>query len=278
MHSRLSLCTSDGLTPMLSTLIGRLDEIAVSRTNVIPWSCPVPAFGDLSHAKIATLGLNPSNREFVDESGNELDGPFRRFHTLKSLRLDRWSDAEESHLELIIECCRAYFSRNPYDGWFKRLDHIISGTEVSYYDASPEACHLDLIPYATACKWTELTRDQRSALLSVAGDTLGLLLKNSPVELLILNGHSVVEQFQEIANIPLERQTMDSWVLPRRRGTGVIGLAYNGIVGSLSGIDLGREIVVLGFNHNIQSSFGVTKKVMASIRKWIAEMAPQMAR
>src|SRR5439155_3780377 len=133
----------------------------------------------------------------LDEAGKELDGPARRFHTLRSLGLSRWSEAEERHFKLIMRSCREYFSRNPYDGWFKRLDHLISGMNATYYGRTPTACHLDLIPYATACKWTQLTHAQRSDLFAVAGDTLGLLLKNSPVELLVLNGNFVVEQFQD---------------------------------------------------------------------------------
>lgn len=255
---------------MLSTLVRCLDHTALSGTSVIPWSCPVPSFGDLSRSIVATLGLNPSNREFVDGSGNELDGPSRRFHTLNSLGLSRWSDANVRHLQLIIDSCRAYFRTNPYDGWFKKLDHIISGTKASYYDASATACHLDLIPYATAYKWTALTRHERTSLLTAADDTLGLLLRDSPVRILILNGNSVVEQFQEIADIHLEKQAMHDWSLPRRSHSGVTGFAYKGTVRDLSGVRLERDVLVLGFNHNIQSSFGVTRRVIAAIRRWIA--------
>ncbi len=258
---------------MLSTLVKCLDHTALSGTNVIPWSCPVPSFGDLSRSRVATLGLNPSNREFVDDSGNELEGPSRRFHTLKSLGLTRWSDANVRHLHLIIDSCRAYFRRNPYDGWFTKLDHIISGTKASYYDVSAMACHLDLIPYATACKWTELTRHQRSSLLALAGDTLGFLLRHSPVRLLILNGTSVVVQFQDISGIHLEKQAMQDWSLPRRSHSGVRGFSYKGSMRCLSGVTLDREVLVLGFNHNIQSSFGVTLEVTDAIRRWIAQTA-----
>jgi hypothetical protein len=41
-------------------------------------------------------------------------------------------------------------------------------------------------------------------------------------------------------------------------------------VRALSGVQLGREVLVLGFNHNIQSSFGVTTRVRAAIRQWVA--------
>jgi hypothetical protein len=260
---------------LISTLIRRFEDNARAGTNVIPWSCPVPAFGDLSRSKIATVGLNPSNREFVDGSGNELEGSSRRFHTLKSLGLARWADVNARHLQLIVDSCSAYFSRNPYDRWFRKLDHVISGTTASYYHTSVKACHLDLIPYATARKWTELTQLQRSSLLAMAGDTLGLLLRDSPVRLLILNGRSVVENFQDISGVCLEKHAMSDWALPRQSKRDVAGFAYMGRVRSISGTRLKHEILVLGFNHNIQSSFGVTTGVTTAIRHWIAQTASE---
>jgi hypothetical protein len=257
----------------LSHLIKRLEGSTLSGANVIPWSCPVPSFGDPSSSIVATLGLNPSNREFVDGAGNELDGDQRRFHTLRSLELSRWSDATARHLELIVDSCRAYFSRNPYDGWFRKLDYLISGTKASYYDDTAAACHLDLIPYATSCKWTELTQKQRSLLVCEADDTLGLLLRDSKIRLLILNGNSVAEHFQAMAGVQLEKRVMPQWALPRRQQSDVPGIAYKGIVQEVSGIRLRRELLVLGFNHNIQSSFGVTTQVRDAIRRWITRAA-----
>src|SRR5207249_3802677 len=106
---------------------------------------------------------------------------------------------------LILESCRDYFLGNPYDTWFKRLDQVVQGADASFYDPFSQACHLDLIPYATSRKWTELTTRQRSALLALAADTLGLLLRDSPVRVLILNGQSVVDQFQEVAGLSLQK-------------------------------------------------------------------------
>lgn len=256
---------------MLSALIERLVHAASLQTDVIPWSSPVPAFGDPMRARVATLGLNPSNREFVDCSGNELDGASRRFHTLRSLGLSRWSEANEYHTQLIMESCCAYFYRNPYDSWFKKLDFVISGTEASYYGESELACHLDLIPFATAHKWTELTRQQRFTLLKISGDALASLIRESPIQLLVLNGRSVVQQFEEISGKTLDRRQMSRWALPREAHAKVLGYAYSGAVSEVSGIKLGRELLVLGFNHNIQSSFGVTKQVTEGIRDWIAK-------
>src|ERR1043166_5129593 len=111
----------------LTTLIERLRTTPLSKNRVIPWGCPIASFGNPTRSRVATLGLNPSNREFVDESGRELDGDRRRFHTLHSLGLSDWHKADPKDLELIVDCCHSYFARNPYDGWFKKLDHLISG-------------------------------------------------------------------------------------------------------------------------------------------------------
>jgi hypothetical protein len=258
---------------MVSTLLKRLDDQSLVGTGVIPWSSPVLSFGDLSRARVATLGLNPSNREFVDTEGNELNGPSRRFHTLASLGLERWSDAQVCHRSLIAESCRAYFARNPYDTWFKRLDKLIAGLKVSYYSALFGACHLDLVPYATAEKWTVLTRQQRLTLLNGAGDTLGILLRDSPVRVLILNGRSVVEHFERVAGTELEKHVMPDWTLRRQGDRGVAGTAYMGVLRNVGRTRLRRSVRVLGFNHNIQSSFGVTTQVTESIGHWIAETA-----
>src|SRR5260370_4828043 len=137
--------TDSRVNGFLATLVERLDDPLLKAAKVIPWSCPVPYFGDLSRSIVATLGINPSNREFVDDSGMELDGPARRLHTLKSLGILRWSQATSLHLSLIKASFREYFVRNPYNGWFRSLDEIISGTRASYYGDASCACHLDLV-------------------------------------------------------------------------------------------------------------------------------------
>ena len=261
---------------MLHDLIGRLDGDLCNSTKVIPWSSPVPSFGDVSKSVIATLGVNPSNREFVDESGRELDGPSRRHHTLTSLGLRKWSDVDAKHVTLIAEACRQYFSRNPYNVWFRALDHVMSGAGVSYYGGLRRACHLDLIPFATKCKWTDLTIRQQASLLAVGGDTLAVLLRDSSIRVLILNGRTVVGHLQKVANVEFQRTEMRQWMLPRRSGLGVIGFAFRGTLTQLSGVDLERSIVVLGYNHNLQSSFGVTTSVKRAIAKWVCDEASEV--
>ena len=253
------------------TLLNRLESPELARTDVIRWGCPVPVFGDLRACRVATVGLNPSRREFLDEFGNELQGRARRFHTLSSLRLASWSDVDFRHIQLMLELCQAYFEHNPYHSWFGRLDRVISGTGSSYYGPSAGACHLDLIPYATAHKWTDLTTKQRTALMSQSADTLGLIIRDSPIQVLVLNGMTVVDQFEVIADGNFKRDRMFNWSLPRKSGVSVAGFAYKTLVKRIGGIDLGRAVIGLGFNHNLQSSFGVTTEVINGIRQWITQ-------
>jgi hypothetical protein len=266
------------LFPTLVTLLDRLADDAARDANVITWGCPVPAFGDPTAARVATLGLNPSNREFMGDDGAELSGDARRFHTLSSLGLSAWDCADADHLDHILASCFDYFAGNPYDRWFRRLDTVVSATGASFYDPQSPACHLDLIPYATACKWTTLNSKQRSGLLRLAGDTLGLLLRRSAIRVLILNGQSVVSHFQDATGIALERTDMPEWALPRHSGADVSGYAYLGRVDTVSGYPLPQELLVLGFNHNLQSSYGVTSSVIQAIRCWVGNVSKEALR
>jgi hypothetical protein len=268
MHAPLNLGAQRTMYAMLATLLNRLDT-AQSDTRVIGWGSPVPSFGDPANCRVASLGLNPSDREFVDQNGAELHGPARRFHTLGSLELTSWADANGRHLWLIRESCQLYFQRNPYDRWFRRLDAVVSSTQSSFYDADQPACHLDLVPFATSRKWTDLNSKERGDLVTMAGDTLAGLLRMSTIRVLILNGMSVVRQFERVAGTVLRAAEMPRWSLPRPTGTDVIGLSYFGVVDEVAGTCIGRPILVLGYNHNLQSSFGVTNAVVAEISNWV---------
>ena len=255
---------------ILKSLVKNIKTIEFLNSDIIPWGSPIISFGNISNSKIATLGINPSNREFVNLNGNELTGNERRFHTLDSLNLKEWAEADQNHIDLISNLCEEYFFRNPYDGWFKKLDYIISGTSMSYYFPSTEACHLDLIPYATSKKWSELTLIQKNSLLNSNCDFLGKILKKSKLETIILNGQTVVENLEKVSDTNLTKTEMKNWTLNRKNSNGVKGYSYKGYIQRIGHIHLNRKIRVLGFNHNIQSSFGVSSKVQLEIRNWIS--------
>ena len=237
--------------------------------ELMSWSSPVLAFGDPTRCRVATLGINPSNREFTDTSGAELRPRSRRLQTLGSLGLDSWLDADAAHLESIITSYNRYFRLNPYDRWFRKLDVVVQGTNSSFYDSDSPACHLDLVPYATSTKWSRVPRDAQLTLLEASADTLGLLVRGSAVECLILNGSSVIHAFRKVGNATLKEVERPEWTLSRESSPDVRGKAYVGHTNRVGNVVLGRELRVLGFNHNLQSSFGVTAAAVNAIRSWI---------
>lgn len=230
----------------------------------------VPYFGRLRQARVATLGINPSNREFVDGAGEELKGDRRRFPTLGSLGLRSWADASSLDITSIVSACETYFSANPYSRWFDTLDTLLQPAGASYYGTEDPAAHIDLVPYATDVKWAALRPNQQRALLHCGRDLLGCVLRDSRVELLVLNGTSVVRQFEAVAGVRLRSDQNSGWDLPHHRAPRVRGVAYSGELQYIREVDLGRSITVLGFNHNLQSSFGVTRRAVEAIAHWIA--------
>ncbi|SBS24902.1 hypothetical protein MSP8887_00071 [Marinomonas spartinae] len=258
----------DSHEEIIFSMIQKLSLKEIKNSNVIDVAAPIISFGDFSKSKVATLGLNPSDKEFFSSSGDELYGVNRRFHTLRSLCLDDWKNVNEDMLKDIKNTCLNYFRLNPYDRWFKPLDYIVSGSGFSYYDEFFSACHLDIFPYATHIKWGDVPEKEKSNLISIGSEFLSEIINNSEIEVIILNGKSVVLNFEKISGYQLESTEISSWRLPRKKND-VKGISYTGNIDKIGNIKLHRNIKLLGFNHNIQSSFGVTNNVKKSIRSWI---------
>jgi hypothetical protein len=254
---------------ILQDMIRGMNNPNLNEMNVLNWGSPIISFGDFRKAKIATLGLNPSNLEFMDAYGNELNGFKRRFQTLNSLDLESWSNVNEEHLKLMLKSCWTYFDGNPYNEWFKKLDFIISGTSLSFYLPSYEACHLDLVPYTTTSKWAELSSNQKTSLLRLSEDYLGNILKHSSIRLLILNGKSVVDNFEKVSGTKLLSEHRPNWDLLRTKNKKVNGISFYGSIKYFRDINFKKQIKIIGYNHNIQSSYGISKDILTSLRDWI---------
>ncbi|HXF50611.1 MAG TPA: hypothetical protein VNM43_02880 [Dehalococcoidia bacterium] len=226
----------------------------------MPGSTPVVAFGDPLAAEVATLGINPSVREFM-ERGSLLTGKMRRLATLESLgatSLDRLSDDE---VRTVLRECATYFQRRPYRRWFNPLEELLrAGAAASYYDGS--ACHLDLVQWATDPTWGRIPDAHvRRALLDDGVPHLRAQLARSNVRLILLNGRQVIDQvlangladLQEVASLPM--------------GNGACRL-YRGIGGGLQW---------LGWSTNLQSSWGVSGEFKHQLGAWLASMCAPSA-
>lgn len=252
----------------VAALLDRLDGPDLAAHGVIPWACPVPFFGDLTRATVATVGINPSDKEFIGDDGAELSTADRRLPTLDSLGIARWADADHRCLAEIVHSCRDYFRHNPYDRWFRVLDRLLDGP--SFYGDHPNASHVDLVPWATTRKWATLPPSDRRALVGHGARGLGLLLRDSPVDTLLLNGRSVVTVLGASTTGPLNETHQPAWDLVRPGGRTVVGVSYVGHVEDVGGVPLGRTVRVIGWNHNLQSSFGVTGRAVDAITAWVA--------
>ena len=213
---------------------------------VVPGSTPVVAFGNVQTAKVATLGWNPSKLEFLDEQGNGLAGTKQRLETLTSLGESDLSSASHEVIRRVVEGCNAYFQRCPYERWFKVLQKVLIHLGKSYYDGT--ACHLDLVQWSTDPTWRHLSRVQRKNLVDTDLPFLREQLSQEHIELLLLNGSGIAKMFSKSFGCNL----------PERMFPGDTPLKL--FVGRTD-----HEVRVIGWNKNLQSSFGVSNKYIEAV-------------
>jgi len=236
----------------------RIRRPAPPDAAVVPGSTPVIAFGDPNTSRVATLGLNPSRAEFLSPAGKLLDGD-RRFETLPSLGVETLADASEQQVASVWEGCRTYFRRNPYRRWFDQLESILAGVSASYYSGS--ACHLDLVQWATDPVWGRLDAQAVVRLMSDDVPFVRRQLMTSPIELVLLNGRRVLDEFQLALNSRLEMQ-VDLLTSGRTSSSLYAGTLPSGIR-------------VIGWSMNLQSSYGITKELRMRLAERVAALAAE---
>ncbi len=237
----------------------RIRQPVPRNSQIVAGSSPVVAFGDARRAEVATLGLNPSKLEFLDQSGAELRAADRRLATYTSLGTSDLGNASLSVIAQVLSDCASYFQRNPYRRWFDQLEPILQRFNASYYDGS--ACHLDIVQWATDPTWSGLPKETRNGLMETDVRFLLEQLKNENIRLLLLNGAGVINEFQTRTNIDLIEvdRVNDLGRNKTKLSTGTM---------------LGR-IKIVGWSTNIQSSFGVTRELRREIARRVASLASQ---
>ncbi|MBA3470949.1 MAG: hypothetical protein H0T53_15045 [Herpetosiphonaceae bacterium] len=224
--------------------------------SIVPGSTPVIAFGPVRRATVATLGLNPSKNEFLDSQSRELDGPLRRLETMRSLGIASLADASDAAVAQILAGCDTYFQRNPYRRWFDQLQVILDPLNVSYAEGS--TVHLDLVQWATDPIWRHLDAPTISRLLHEDAGFLRQQLENERIDVLLLNGRSVINHLQWAFNMALQ---------PVSTNLSSGRLATEIVVGS----GIGR-CTIIGWSTNLQSSFGVTRELRQQLAAVVATL------
>jgi hypothetical protein len=156
----------------------------------VPESLPVLFFGDPFSAEVATVGLNPSDQEYLRRDGSLLEGRAQRFATLRSLgAVDRTALTDE-HCAQAIEWMLGYYRPDrPVYGWFRGLARVIEGFGASF--AAGTAVHLDLVQEATSPTWSALPGNEREALLKHDLPFLEWELRTFPLQAIICTGKTV---------------------------------------------------------------------------------------
>ena len=200
--------------------------------SIVEKSTPVISFGDFRKAKVLTVGINPSYKEFRNDSNKELlkEG-FKRLEDFESLNVNNRSELNSSHGKLIFKACCNYFKENPYE-WFNKLTPILNVVNSSYFDNS--AAHIDLFPWATKQIWRKLPKSEQIKILNNGKYFFKNQIKKSSCELILLNGRAVKEGFESILNLKLNYKEIPG--LLNRRAWIVFG-----------SLDNNKKITVLKF-------------------------------
>jgi hypothetical protein len=170
--------------------------------DIVNNSTPVISFGNPTEARIATLGINPSNIEFMKD-GVPLSGDKRRLATLLSIGAESTESMSNVQIQEVIDDCYNYFNQNPYKEWFGPLDKILKvGFNASYFDGS--ACHLDLVHWATATKWKGLSAAVREKLLKESEVHLVNQLQAENITKIVVNGRAVWDELKNLKLVKYE--------------------------------------------------------------------------
>ena len=160
--------------------------------HTVPSSLPLLFFGDIFTARVATVGLNPSDREYVwSRTGHLLSGREQRFATLASLGAADRASLTDVQCDAALGLMRAYFrpGRPAYWRWFSGLERVLHGLGASLSDGS--ATHLDLVQEATHPTWSALPRDEHDRLLRTDLEFLEWQIRHFPLRVVICTSATV---------------------------------------------------------------------------------------
>ena len=234
----------------------RIRQAPPDNHHVLRGTTPVVAFGNAQTARVATLGINPSKKEFLNKQGQDLDGKHRRFETLYSLDVPSLAHAPTESVHRVLQACNSYFGRKPYWTWFGHLERLLALLDASYKTGS--ACHLDLVQWATDPVWGELPLSIQSRLIQADISFLQQQLKQEQIETLLLNGTTVIEVFQNTCHISLK-------VLSNQ-------VADNGITTRFVAGYGSSDLVIVGWRTNLQSTPGVTRVLRQRIAHEVSQI------
>lgn len=184
---------------MHPAILKRLSKIPTS-IYVADKSTPVISFGNFEKARIGTLGINPSPKEFFNRD-NLLAPDKKRLIDLESLNLQSHEQITENQAQAVLDGCYNYFNKRPLE-WFDEFEELLNVKSFSYKDGS--ASHIDLVQWCTTPEWGKIPSIEQKKLLESDKNFFHWQLENNNMEVIILGGRQVLNQVEAIPEITLE--------------------------------------------------------------------------
>ena len=208
---------------------------------------PILFFGN-HEAKVATVGRNPSPREYTQPPPNST-----RFLTWSAISGTASDNRDEPMLDQLLDHMVGYFDEpeTPLD-WFDPLIRVLEGGGTSYQGG--QVVHLDLIQEATDPVWSTFANRwplMFAELLLQDVQFTRRLIDLSPIQLIFCNGESA---YSTIKTFYLHDANDDIRSPPKSP------VVKSGKIGSVRWIarkvDLGTnaDVVLAGWNPQIQSN------------------------
>jgi hypothetical protein len=227
--------------------------------SIIASSTPVMFFGNINNSKVATLGINPSKNEFL-ENGIEFSEEERRFQTLNSLGSTSHKNLTNEQIQKVINSCLNYYNINPYRRWFDILEnYILQKLSVSYYSGT--ACHLDIVQWATDPIWRNLDQTTKKLLIKNDIEFLSIQLQVEKIDTLLINGKGATEIFLEYFKPTLIKQDK---------------LLVGNISCNVYSFELklkNKIVKIYAWSNNLQSTVGLTNQMREEIGNWVKEQS-----
>lgn len=172
--------------------------------STVPGTLPVLFFGDLLGAEVASVGLNPSDQEYLSKGGTMLAGPAQRFATLASVGADERAELTDTQCAEAVEWMRDYYEpgKPVYGSWFNALSRVVEGFGASFRDRT--AAHLDLVQESTSPVWSELGAVEREALLRQDLPFLEWEIRAFPLRAVICTGKTVSVHVRRQLGVEIE--------------------------------------------------------------------------
>jgi len=173
-----------------------MDCFDSSANACVMWQAiPVPWFGRIDTARVATVGLNPSWTEFVTK---ELvwRNVGERLPLVMDAGVEKRSEITGAHAHQMAEARKNYFKpgeREPHP-WFNALQGVMNAAQMNCTYAAGTAVHLDVVACATWREWGKLDGTAKASLVTKCFSKFTETLKKLPLTArLLLDGRTVFE-------------------------------------------------------------------------------------